>query len=155
MPEPGQGAAATHNRLQPDTTANSHALAAYLSVPNVPYADLYDALPAILARRQIEALEECYRGSRYVSREAREKLQATTNLTDREIKIWFQHQRMIEKNKGRRATECNPATKVTAEPLHLKDICRRTIWAQLGGYRLGSIDGLDLPLCLQRYLFYE
>lgn len=43
----------------------------------------------------------------------------------------------------------------TAEPLPLKDICRRVIRQRVGKSRLGRVPELNLPTALKAYLLYQ
>lgn len=45
-------------------------------------------------RYQTSVLEQKFQQSSYVSKKQREELRLQTNLTDRQIKIWFQNRRM-------------------------------------------------------------
>ncbi|KAK6744113.1 hypothetical protein RB195_011053 [Necator americanus] len=53
-------------------------------------------------RYQTSVLEQKFQQSSYVSKKQREELRLQTNLTDRQIKIWFQNRRMKAKKEKQR-----------------------------------------------------
>uniref|UniRef100_F1LCD9 Homeobox protein egl-5 n=1 Tax=Ascaris suum TaxID=6253 RepID=F1LCD9_ASCSU len=58
-------------------------------------------------RYQTSVLENKFQQSSYVSKKQREELRLQTNLTDRQIKIWFQNRRMKAKKEKNRSEEQN------------------------------------------------
>ncbi|KAE9554857.1 hypothetical protein FO519_001972 [Halicephalobus sp. NKZ332] len=56
-------------------------------------------------RYQTSVLETKFQQSSYVSKKQREELRLQTNLTDRQIKIWFQNRRMKAKKEKNRCDE--------------------------------------------------
>uniref|UniRef100_A0A7E4VKF2 Homeobox domain-containing protein n=1 Tax=Panagrellus redivivus TaxID=6233 RepID=A0A7E4VKF2_PANRE len=58
-------------------------------------------------RYQTSVLESKFQQSSYVSKKQREELRLQTNLTDRQIKIWFQNRRMKAKKEKNRCDEQN------------------------------------------------
>ncbi|CAJ0941365.1 unnamed protein product, partial [Mesorhabditis belari] len=56
-------------------------------------------------RYQTSVLESKFQQSSYVSKKQREELRLQTNLTDRQIKIWFQNRRMKAKKEKHRLEE--------------------------------------------------
>ncbi|CAJ0580911.1 unnamed protein product, partial [Mesorhabditis spiculigera] len=60
-------------------------------------------------RYQTSVLESKFQQSSYVSKKQREELRIQTNLTDRQIKIWFQNRRMKAKKEKHRLEESGDA----------------------------------------------
>ncbi|OZC06456.1 homeobox domain protein [Onchocerca flexuosa] len=58
-------------------------------------------------RYQTSVLESKFQQSSYVSKKQREELRLQTNLSDRQIKIWFQNRRMKAKKEKNRCEEQN------------------------------------------------
>ncbi|VDM93133.1 unnamed protein product, partial [Onchocerca ochengi] len=58
-------------------------------------------------RYQTSVLENKFQQSSYVSKKQREELRLQTNLSDRQIKIWFQNRRMKAKKEKNRCEEQN------------------------------------------------
>ncbi|CAB3401469.1 unnamed protein product [Caenorhabditis bovis] len=61
-------------------------------------------------RYQTSVLEAKFQQSSYVSKKQREELRLQTQLTDRQIKIWFQNRRMKAKKEKQRVDEHNEHT---------------------------------------------
>uniref|UniRef100_A0A914ZBC5 Homeobox domain-containing protein n=1 Tax=Panagrolaimus superbus TaxID=310955 RepID=A0A914ZBC5_9BILA len=68
-------------------------------------------------RYQTSVLEGKFQQSSYVSKKQREELRLQTNLTDRQIKIWFQNRRMkAKKEKNRCDDQSEHQTLIPANP---------------------------------------
>jgi homeobox protein abdominal-B len=68
-------------------------------------------------RYQTSVLEGKFQQSSYVSKKQREELRLQTNLTDRQIKIWFQNRRMkAKKEKNRCDDQTEQNTLIPANP---------------------------------------
>lgn len=68
-------------------------------------------------RYQTSVLESKFQQSSYVSKKQREELRLQTNLTDRQIKIWFQNRRMkAKKEKNRCDEQTEHQTLIPANP---------------------------------------
>lgn len=50
----------------------------------------------VFSPRQLDVLEQRFRGQRFLSKEERQQLATQLNLTDRQIMIWFQNRRYVQ-----------------------------------------------------------
>ncbi|KHN73664.1 Homeobox protein egl-5 [Toxocara canis] len=104
-------------------------------------------------RYQTSVLENKFQQSSYVSKKQREELRLQTNLTDRQIKIWFQNRRMKAKKEKNRSEEQNehsallPANppKALVEATQVADVEREKKSAAASGWCMPPMPTMPQP----------